>query len=34
MDFLQVVQQRRAVREYRDVPVDPALIERLDASLT
>jgi nitroreductase len=29
MDFLQVVQQRRAVREYRDVPVDPALIERL-----
>lgn len=29
MDFLQVVQQRRAVRKYRDVPVDPALIERL-----
>jgi ATP-dependent DNA helicase RecQ len=29
MDFLQVVQQRRAVREYRDTPVDAALIERL-----
>jgi nitroreductase len=29
MDFLQVVQERRAVREYRDIPVDAALIERL-----
>lgn len=29
MDFLQVVQQRRAVREYRDTAVDIALIERL-----
>lgn len=29
VDFLQVVQQRRAVREFRDTRVDPALIERL-----
>lgn len=29
MDFSEVVRQRRAVREYRDVPVDRALIERL-----
>jgi nitroreductase len=29
VDFLQVVQRRRAVREYRDVPVDAGVIERL-----
>lgn len=29
MEFLQVVQQRRAVREYRDAPVDTGVIERL-----
>jgi nitroreductase len=34
MDFLQVVEQRRAVREYLDTPVDAALIERLIATAT
>jgi nitroreductase len=29
MEFLQVVQQRRAVREYRDALVDTGVIERL-----
>lgn len=29
MDSLEVAQQRHAVREYRDTPLDTALIERL-----
>ena len=29
MDFLQVVERRRAVRQYRSTPVDRSLIERL-----